>query len=47
VNDTAGMSGESAAVQARTVQDYIDETPLWRDGTQVPVTPMTMMQWRI
>jgi len=31
----------------RTVQDYIDETPLWRDGTPSPATPMTGMQWRI
>ncbi|MEF2230387.1 MAG: MFS transporter [Pseudodesulfovibrio sp.] len=31
----------------RTVQDYIDETPAWRDGTPSPATPMTAMQWRI
>lgn len=31
----------------RSVQDYIDETPIWRDGTQVAATPMTAMQWRI
>jgi len=30
-----------------TVQEYIDETPLWSDGTEVPSTPMTPMQWRI
>ncbi|MGQ3672162.1 MFS transporter [Xanthobacter sp. TB0136] len=33
--------------QGRSVQDYIDETPVWRDGTHVPFTPMTRMQWRI
>ncbi len=33
--------------QGRSVQDYIDETPVWRDGTHVPSTPMTKMQWRI
>lgn len=33
--------------QKRSVQDYIDETPVWRDGTQVAATPMTAMQWRI
>lgn len=32
---------------ARTVQDYIDERPKWVDGTGVPATPMTNMQWRI
>ncbi|MFS8039299.1 MFS transporter [Xanthobacter sp. AM11] len=31
----------------RSVQDYIDETPIWLDGTPVPATPMTAMQWRI
>jgi MFS family permease len=31
----------------RTVQHYIDERPQWPDGTPVPVTPMTTMQWRI
>ncbi|WP_245263268.1 MFS transporter [Azorhizobium doebereinerae] len=29
------------------VQDYIDETPIWADGTTVPAAPMTAMQWRI
>jgi len=31
----------------RTVQEYIDETPFWADGTEAPSTPMTPMQWRI
>ncbi len=31
----------------RTVQEYIDETPNWSDGTRVSETPMTTMQWRI
>ncbi|MGH8048763.1 MAG: MFS transporter [Chthoniobacterales bacterium] len=31
----------------KTVQEYIDETPVWADGTTVAGTPMTMMQWRI
>jgi len=31
----------------RTVQDYIDETPRWQDGTRSPSAPMTRMQWRI
>ncbi len=33
--------------KSRTVQEYIDETPLWADGTPAPSTPMTGMQWRI
>ncbi len=33
--------------EARSVQDYIDETPQWRDGTPVSMSPMTGMQWRI
>jgi len=31
----------------RTVQDYIDECPVWLDGTPLPSAPMTAMQWRI
>lgn len=31
----------------RTVQDYLDETPLWPDGTKVADTPLTGMQLRI
>jgi MFS family permease len=33
--------------RAKTVQEYIDETPVWADGTVVAETPMTSMQWRI
>jgi MFS transporter, putative metabolite transport protein len=32
---------------AKSVQEYIDETPVWADGTAVPSSPMTQMQWRI
>ena len=32
---------------ARSVQDYIDETPRWSDGTGTTSAPMTAMQWRI
>jgi MFS family permease len=35
------------ASKPKTVQEYIDETPAWADGTQVSETPMTSMQWRI
>lgn len=31
----------------RSVQDYIDESPIWADGTSVGHAPMTAMQWRI
>ncbi len=37
----------SAALRARSVQTYIDETPVWSDGTALRSTPMTAMQWRI
>lgn len=31
----------------KTVQEYIDETPQWADGTGLSDAPMTGMQWRI
>ncbi|SOE93602.1 Nitrate/nitrite transporter NarK [Burkholderia sp. D7] len=31
----------------KSVQDYIDERPMWPDGTHLPSAPMTSMQWRI
>src|ERR1700677_3624770 len=36
-----------ASEPARTVQDYIDELPMWPDGTRLQSNPMTTMQWRI
>jgi putative MFS transporter len=36
-----------ASSRARSVQAYIDEIPVWADGTPVPGAPMTSMQWRI
>ena len=33
--------------QPRTVQDYIDERPMWPDGTHLHAFPMTTMQKRI
>ena len=38
---------DTGEVTARSVQDYIDETPYWADGTVAPFSPMTTMQWRI
>ena len=34
-------------VAGRTVQDYIDETPLWADATPVDHAPITQMEWLI
>ncbi|MEO8754275.1 MAG: MFS transporter, partial [Casimicrobiaceae bacterium] len=34
-------------VGPRTVQGYLDETPVWIDGTIGPPPPLTGMQWRI
>jgi len=31
----------------KTVQQHIDETPVWPDGTPVSQVPLTGMQWRI
>ena len=36
-----------ATSRPKSVQEYIDETPIWRDGTLLCTTPMTGMQWRI
>jgi hypothetical protein len=33
--------------RVKSVRDYIDETPVWPDGTTLASTPMTAMQWRI
>jgi MFS transporter, putative metabolite transport protein len=33
--------------EAKSVQDYIDEQPIWADGTRLKSSPMTRMQWRI
>ncbi len=43
------LSGMHAADEhpRKTVQEYIDETPSWADGTRVADVPMTAMQWRI
>ena len=34
-------------VEPRSVQAYIDELPIWSDGTTLKSAPMTAMQWRI
>jgi MFS transporter, putative metabolite transport protein len=37
----------AAEQHPKSVQQYIDETPVWPDGTMLPSAPMTAMQWRI
>ena len=37
----------SDTIPARTVQQYIDELPVWPDGTRLKTSPMTGMQLRI
>jgi hypothetical protein len=32
---------------SKSAQAYIDERPIWPDGTLVAKAPMTAMQWRI
>jgi MFS transporter, putative metabolite transport protein len=46
------MSSVAEATRSNTagpksVQDYIDELPVWSDGTTLKSSPMTGMQWRI
>jgi MFS transporter, putative metabolite transport protein len=46
------MTSDSAPAAAggtagKTVQEYIDETPVWADSTAVSFSPMTNMQWFI
>ena len=43
------MPDTSEAIRAdqaakRSVQHYIDERPVWSDGTTLPSVPMTSMQ---
>jgi MFS family permease len=41
---TAELLRQSAA---KSVQDHIDEVPIWADGTRLLSAPMTGMQWLI
>jgi len=36
-----------SGVSGKTVQDYIDETPVWADATPLRSSPLTDMQWLI
>src|ERR1700761_6443475 len=44
---TAESAETTATERPRTVQAYIDELPVWSDGTIVKTSPMTSMQRRI
>jgi MFS transporter, putative metabolite transport protein len=46
VNEIAApeLSGQA---RAKSVQDHIDELPMWADGTRLLSAPMTGMQWLI
>jgi putative MFS transporter len=44
---TASKNYASKNYSGKTVQQYIDEIPVWPDGTQLTKLPMTGMQWRI
>jgi len=46
VSSVAGTT-QSAQAGAKSVQEYIDELPVWPDGTNLRSAPMTAMQWRI
>ena len=37
----------AARPAGKSIQAYIDEQPVWADGTAVDMTPMTVIQWRI
>jgi MFS family permease len=39
--------GTAVDPTARSVQEYIDELPVWSDGTRLKAAPMTAMQWLI
>lgn len=41
------MNTPKAKTLVGSVQSYIDEEPLWEDGTRTGSIPLTRMQWRI
>ena len=43
----SGDPPAAGATGSKSVQDYIDELPVWSDGTRLKAAPMTGMQWRI
>jgi hypothetical protein len=47
MTDTLDKPQDKPQLNGKTVQEYIDERPTWPDGTMLPTTPMTAMQFRI
>jgi MFS family permease len=41
------MPPPQSGASGKTVQDYIDETPVWADATPLRSSPLTDMQWLI
>ena len=46
MDDSAAPEARSQT-RAKSVQDHIDELPMWADGTHLKSAPMTGMQWLI
>jgi MFS transporter, putative metabolite transport protein len=44
VNEIVASTASSSQARARSVQDHIDELPMWVDGTRLLSAPMTGMQ---
>ena|SRR5271170_6418825 len=47
MSSVAPAASTAIPAAGRSVQNYIDETPVWSDGTTVRSTLMTAMQWWI
>ncbi len=45
--DQIAATEQPSAVRVKSVQDHIDELPMWADGTLLRSAPMTGMQWLI
>jgi MFS transporter, putative metabolite transport protein len=45
--DVAAAPGARSQARAKSVQEHIDELPMWADGTRLKSAPMTGMQWLI
>ena len=46
MDDTATPEARTQS-RAKSVQEHIDELPMWADGTRLRSAPMTGMQWLI
>ena len=47
MDDTATYGEARGQTGAKSVQEHIDELPMWADGTRLKSAPMTGMQWLI